>query len=404
MFIKIWNFLLGYVMIHMSGFSVERLINQAAASGIVLWDMRRLSVSISVKISRRDYARLCHMAERTGTKLKITQAVGLPTIIKRFRKRVVLVFGLVFFVIALVVLTSFIWEIEIIGTKRMDADHVLEFLADNGFEIGTFRHGIAYRDIESLLMQEFDDIAWISLVINGTSAKIELVETIIEPQIVDLTTPTDIVAAKDGIILQMATSIGTPLFVPGDVVRAGEVLVSGQLEIGNADDGVPVIYEHVRAQSEIWARLYYSINFDIPLVFYEKTFTGRTHRVYSIMIGKHEITLPHRQHDFIYYEPVTARGQVRLGANYPLPLSHSITENFEMVRHMHRRTVDEAKAIGEEMIAGRIADELPQNAIIVTQETSFAEQDHAITISVFLVTIERIDEEKRIEIEQTIEN
>jgi len=379
----------------MSGFSVERLINQAAANGIVLWDVGRLQVAISVKVSRRDYAKLCDIAEKTGTKLKVARFVGLPTILGRFRKRVILLAGCVFFVVGLVILTSFIWRIDISGTQRIDADEMLDFLAENGFDIGTFRHGIAYRDVESMLMAQFPDIAWVSLVIEGTAAHIKLVETIPQPEIVDLSTPTDIVAAKDGVILQMATSLGTPQFVPGDVVREGEVLVSGQLTIGV--EGEEITHEYVRAQSEIWARLHYNINFDIPLVFYEKTFTGRVQRVYSIMVGGHEFTLPHGRHNFIYYETIAGHEQLGFGESYPLPLGYTVTETFELVRHLHRRTLEEAVAIGEELVAGRIAEELPEGAIIVTQEVRYLEQEHAVTMEVFLITIERIDKEREIQ-------
>jgi len=381
----------------MSGFSVERLINSAALAGIVFWDVQRThnAVVICAKVSRRDYMRLQDIATRTGTKLKVARYVGLPSIMWRFRKRVVLLAGCAAFIVGLVVLTSFIWYIEIEGTQRLDDAEIFEFLADNGFEIGTFRHGIAYREVESLLMAKFPDIAWVSLVIDGTAAHISLVETIEQPQIVDLSTPTDIVAAKDGIILQMATSLGTPLFVPGDVVQAGEVLVSGQLTIGV--EGEEITHEYVRATSEIWARLYYSINFDVPLVYYEKTFTGRVRTSYSIMIGSHNFTLPHGRHNFIHYEAVEHHGQLRLGYNYPLPLGRVSTQSFELVRHLHRRTVDEAVAIGEELVAGRIAEELPETAQIITREISFAESEHAVTVEVFLVTIERIDEERKIQ-------
>ena len=394
MFIKIWNFLFGYVKIDMTGFSVERLISQAAAAGITLWDMRRVQIVISANVSLRDYGRLQQIAARTGTKLKAARFVGLPTIMERFRKRVALLLGCVLFVAGLVVLTSFIWRIDVTGTDRLDADEILEFLAESGFDIGTFRHGIAYRDVERLLMAQFPDIAWVSLVINGTAAHIRLVETIVQPEIIDLSTPTNIVAAKDGLIVQMATSLGTPLFVPGDVVRAGEVLVSGQLAIGV--EGEPISHEYVRAQSEVWARLYYDIKFDIPLVFYEKSFTGRAQRVYSIMVWGREFTLPHRRHNFIYHEAVALHGQLSLGENYPLPLGHTITENFELVRHLRRRTVEEAVAIGKELVAGRIAEELPEHAEILTRETSFTEGEHTVTIEIFLVTIERIDVEQAI--------
>ena len=379
----------GYVRIHISGFSVERLINQAALAGIVFWDVQRVGGMVHAKVSRRDYWLLGRIAEKTGTDLKVAAKVGLPAIAKRYKKRVVLLLGCLIFAAGLVILTSFIWKIDIQGNDRICTDEMLEFLAGNDFATGTFRHGIAYRDVERLLMSQFGDIAWVSLSITGTRAQIRLIEAIPPPEIIDMYTPTDIVAAKDGIIVQMATSRGTPLFVPGDVVRQGEVLVSGQLAIGV--EGEEITFEYTRAESVIWARLHYRISFDIPLVFYEKTFTGRTQRVYSIMITGREFTLPHRRHSFIYYESIAEHGQLSLGQNYPLPLSYTITQHHEITRHLRSRTAEEAIAIGEEMIMGRIHEELPDGAQIITREISFTEGERVVTAEVFLVTIERID-------------
>lgn len=397
MFLKLWNFLRGYVRIEIIGFSAPRLINQASEFGVVFMEAQRVGGNINAVVSNRDYAHLGKIAAKTGTVIKLQTHAGLPAIAGRFRKRVVLALGGLFFIGALVLLTSFVWRIDIIGTDRLDADDILEFLAENGFQAGVLRHGIAYRDIENLLIMEFDDIAWVSLRINGTLAQIRLVETIARPEIIDFSRPSDIVAAKDAIIIQMATSRGTPMFRPGDVVRSGDVIVSGQLTIG-AEYEEPT-YEYVRASAEVWARLYYRMEFEIPLVFFEKSFTGRTQRVYSISIGEREFTMPHRSHNFIYFDTITNHSQLAFGENYPLPAARIVTEHHELVRHLHRRTYEEATLIGEEMIMGRIAEELADDAHIVSKEINFTEAGYMLMAEVFLVTIERIDQVRELTID-----
>lgn len=394
MYYKLWNFLRGYVKINMSGFSVERLINQATAAGVIFSDLVRVGAIFSGRVSRGDFVRLMVIAERTGTKLAEVGRFGLPNLARRLRKRVLLLIGPLFFVAALVLLNSYIWRIDIEGARRINTAEMTEFLAQKGFAVGTWRHGVAYRDVEALLMAQFSDIAWVSLSITGTRATIRLVETIEMPVVVDPSTPTDIVAAKDGLIIHMATSRGVPQFRPGDVVRAGDVIVSGRLTIGV--EGEPINYEYIRAASEVWARLYYRINFRVPLVFYEKSFTGRTHRVYSIMVGGRNFTLPHTNHDFIYYTVGTGSSQLSLGENFPLPLGFASETYHELESLLRRRSVEEAWRIGEEMVLSRISEELAEGTQIVTKEISYIEEENAIIIEVFLITIERIDQERAV--------
>jgi len=401
-FNKLWNFLRGYVRINISGFSVERLINQAAANGLIFVDMRRIGGIVAAKVSRHDLSRLIAIAEKTGTTITEESHVGLPTVVRRLKKRFALALGLIFFVGGLVFLTSFIWHIEVEGNTRIDSDEVTVFLAHNGLAVGTWRHGIGYREVEGMLMAHFSDIAWASVSITGTRAVVSLVETLPQPAVIDLSTPADIVAAKDGIILHMATGRGTPNVRPGDVVRVGDVLVSGVLAVGV--EGEEISYHHVNAASEIWARVYYRMNFEIPLIFFEKSFTGSTQKVYSIMIADKNFTLPHRSHNFIYFETTKDHNRLSLGQNFPLPLGWQTENHYELTRHMRRRTAEEAWQIGQEIAQSRINDEIADSAEIISKEIKYTEINDAILIEVFLVSHERVDKSQEINIEFEIDD
>ena len=398
MFIKIWNFLRGYVKIDISGFSVERLINKAIFDGLVFWDVHKGAIATHAHISLKDYKRLVALAQSLGAVVDISRLYGLPAVFWRFKKRVLLLVGFLFFIAALIIMLSFIWRVDIYGTSRLDNDDILAFLAENDFGIGSFRHGVAYRDVEGLLMGQFSDIAWVSLSITGTRAVIELVESIVPPDIIDTSIPMDVVAAQDGLIVQMATSSGTPLFMPGDVVRQGDIIVSGQVAIGIQDEIVG--YEYVRAQSAVTARLYYRMNFEIPLVFYEKTFTGQVKSIYSLIAMDDEVTIPHMPHNFIYYETTTDHRQLSLGVHYPLPFAYRVVRHHELARHMTTRSADTAAALAQEMIANRINDELTDDAQIITKEVSFKEMENALNIEVFLIVLQRIDQMREMDMQE----
>jgi similar to stage IV sporulation protein len=408
LFIKLWNFLWGYVKIEISGFSVERFINRAAALGLVFWDLQRLrGGKFAARLSRADFKRITVLSEKTGSIINVLSFHGLPYLLLRLRKRLFLVVGALVFIAGLITLTSFIWRIDIEGTDRIDPAEILSFLEQNDFAAGRFRHGLAYRDIENLLYLEFNDIAWVSFSVVGTRAVIRIIETIEGDFAQDNGEIADIVAAKDGIIVYMATSAGKPLFRPGDVVAAGEVIVAGRLDVGTAEEG-NLSHKYVRAEAAVWARVYYRMDFEIPLTYYERTFTGQSSWVYSIIIGSREMSLPlnfgagrfNTGHDFRYYETVEIRRQASLGADYPLPLVHIRQTTYELTRHLRSRSIEQAEHLAIEFATRRINEEIGPDVDILTKEITFTEGERSLLAEVFLITIERIDKVQEIQAQE----
>jgi len=395
LFIKIWNFLRGYVIIEVKGFSVERFVNQAIASGLIFWDLERDGGKFYAKVTRRDFFRAVSLCEKTGTHITALRFYGLPVLMRWAGTRPVLLGGAVAFVVGMVVITSFIWRIDIEGTARIDAADILAFLEANDTQIGTSRRAIHYRTVENMLMLEFEDIAWTSVSVSGTRLLVRITETICTEQLpaVDYEFQ-DIVATRDGVIVYMVTEAGEPKFRPGDVVHAGDVVVSGRLTLGSAEDG-NLSYRYVAALSEVWARVYYTMEFEIPLTYYEKSFTGVYNRVYSITIGSRTFTLPFvigPNQDFIYYETTTRHHRAALGADYPLPLALTRQNTYELTRHLRSRSEEVASHMAIELATRRIADEMQPDAEILEKQISFEMGERALLATVFLVTIQRIDQ------------
>lgn len=40
MFLALWNYICGYVIIYVTGFSVERMLNMAINKGVFIWDIQ----------------------------------------------------------------------------------------------------------------------------------------------------------------------------------------------------------------------------------------------------------------------------------------------------------------------------------------------------------------------------
>ena len=401
MFLKFLSFLRGYIRLEISGFSVERFISSAIAAGIKFWDVKRDGGKFYACVSRRDFLRAKNQSEKTGTSLKSLDSFGFPKLFTRLSRRWFLLVGAFVFIGGLVFLMSFIWRIDIEGTQRLNQAEILDFLSENNIAIGSFRHGLSYRSIENKLLLEFADIAWASVSLRGTRLLVIVSETIENAQsTIHNDEIQDIVAAKDGVIFYMATSSGQPLFRPGDVVAAGEVIVAGRLTQGSAEEG-NLSYRYVRAESEVWARVYYKMEIEVPFAYYEMIFTGQSRRSYSFSIGSWAFELPFNfgaDDDFVFFETTESRWQASFGENYPLPLGRTRTNTYELSRRLRTRTSEVAMYIALELANRRIAEELEADASILDRQISFAENEQSLLLEVFLITIERID------VVQSIEN
>ncbi len=409
MILSLWNYLRGYVIIEVTGFSVERFVNLAVRKGVYIWDFQyaesaaskrgqldkaALDVSSPVatmKVSVKGFKLLKGCAKKAGCKVRIRSKIGAPFYAFRYRKRKILLLGGLFFICVLYFLSSFVWLIDLSGVKRIEKDAILAFCSNEGLKLGALKSSVNTNDIENKLLAAFSDISWINIYIKGTRASITLTEIIPKQQPIDKTTPCNIVAKKDGLITKIATSAGTPLVKQKDVVRAGDVLVSSELIIKNDETGTLKAYTHAEAQ--IWAKLYYNINFTLPYTYSVKSYTGNKKKLYSFQILGKNIGLFNTGISYESYDKIISRNQLRLNENYPLPIIIITTEYREFRPVEKRYTIAEAKELADRMVTGRIIREFDFDTDIMDKAIEYTEAPEELIVNAVITTIERIDEQ-----------
>lgn len=125
-------------------------------------------------------------------------------------------FGSLFFIFA----SNFTWQIKVYGTDELSPNEILQVLEDNGVKVGKIN--LATREeIETILLNNYDRIAQVSVIKQGTAIIINLSEKLVyednsfEP----------IVAKYSGIITEVNIKTGTTNVKVGDYVNVGDVLV-----------------------------------------------------------------------------------------------------------------------------------------------------------------------------------
>lgn len=386
MFLALWYYLQGYVMITVSGFSVERFVNMATYRGIYLWNMQQKGSAMQMNVSLRGYHLLEECAEKTGCQYHIVNRCGLPALFRKYKKRKVLAFGIVFFVAMLYTLSFFVWTVEIEGNERIAEEELLAACEKMGVAAGKLKWNINTEVVTETLLETFADISWVSVSIKGTDAIIKIVETIPQPEIVDKVTPSNLIAKKDSVIQNITVEAGTPVAQSGDVVKKGELLIDSEVIIV-AGQEEEVGREYVHARGTIIGKVWYTLEEEMPLKYTEKVYTGEEKRDKSMLIGDVVLNMIQpNMGDSTYDRQNIAQKEFSIG-DFKLPIVF-IEENYQVYETIEKeRTEEQAKielenklkSRAEEMVEGEIENidivyDIEENTVLATATVTALEE------------------------------
>ncbi|MCL2841006.1 MAG: sporulation protein YqfD [Defluviitaleaceae bacterium] len=400
MVLNMWQFTKGYVRISVTGFSIERFLNMAAYRGVYMWDVEHSGKDVSLNVSIKGFRMLKGCGRKTKCRTKIIGKNGLPFLLHRYRKRKFLMGGVLFFIFGLFALSSFIWRIELEGNETLHNDTVMAFLDAQGLRTGALKFRLDDRVLQQAILTNFPEVGWADVHTRGTRTTILISEAIPPQEIFDRQTPTHVIAATEGLITSIVASAGAPMVRQNDIVRPGDMLVSGILELEPDTPGTPLIYVH--AHAEVWARRYHPIEFSVPFVYDEKVFTGQIANAYALQLlfgANWRINMPWGGNPFNAYDRITTQHQIGTNGNYPLPFVLVTHHYIEFTPQQRSRTIEEAEAVAQQMITNRIIREFEFGIDIINRQVNFEETQDALIVTALITTHERIDKQTLIGVE-----
>ncbi|MBQ7344262.1 MAG: sporulation protein YqfD [Clostridia bacterium] len=182
------------------------------------------------RIREKDRKRFLALA-KPKFRFDLGEPLGVYGFLHRSRRR----YGIFAAVITLLCICLFtsglVWDVRISGNERL-SDYVIEdALIANGFEVGTPWRKVDKNALEAEILTERPDIAWISINRRGTVAYVEVIESE-NVGIIEQASPkySNIVAERDGVIEEITVKSGVAAVKVGDVVRKGDILISGVVE------------------------------------------------------------------------------------------------------------------------------------------------------------------------------
>lgn len=386
LFIRLWNYIRGYVIILVEGFFLEKFINICAHRQIFLWDaVRKGSSSMTLKMSINGFKLIRPVAKKSRCKVKILKKKGMPFVLAKYSKRVSFWIGLFLFCIILLLLCSFIWVIEVDlkgGQDNINAQDIIDRLKDMGIKPGILKYSIDTQKTANELLLSMDELGWVGIHIKGTKFKVEASKRTRAPVLLDRYTPCDIVAAKDGIIFSMIVKEGLEKVKIGDTVQKGQVLISGTIPVKNQPDE----YRQVHAMGEVKARTWYESRILVETDILNKRFTGRVNNRYYIIVFNKLIPLPARCSTFEQHEVVYLTKKLEILKDMVLPFGYMNKQEIEYVNDYVQLEIEDARSKAAEQAQKQAMQSIPEEAKILKTNIVFDKNENNNEIAI--VTIE----------------
>ena len=257
------------VSFRMEGLSLERLMNLASEQNIMLQNLTRDGLkAVEGVCGESDYKKLSELAEQRGWKLTRLRHKRLSAIRIWMKRRIAVAVGIVLCVALAAVSLQFIWRIDILDAGPYESE-VRLYLKEQNIAPGIWKRDVSLADLVRDLEWRMPKVAWVQAYYRGAALVIRCVLGVPPPGVETEGGPGDVVAQRDGILVSLLPLAGTPMCKPGDMVRAGQVLISGW-ERGAGEEKIPV-----KARGLAMARGWVGAKVRIPIDEVHSESTGR---------------------------------------------------------------------------------------------------------------------------------
>jgi len=388
---KVTNVITGYVNIRVEGFFIERFINICKSKRILLNDIKReKSTTMFANVRIDDYKRLREVAKKTKSKIKIIDKSGLPFILHKYRKRKIFAVLFGFIIVSIVVLSNYIWNIEIEGNINISKEEIMQNLKESGLYIGISKNDLDTKSVVNKIRLNRDDIAWIGITVKGTNATIKIKESDKAPEVVDKNEFCNIVSDKTGMITKINVQNGTATVKEGDIVKTGDLLVEGYIE------GQYTGKRYVHSIADIEAKVWYTKKVKANLKTQIPVETGKEEKKYSLNIKNFRINFYKTLSKFEKYDKIDTTKKIMLFSNFYLPIEVVKTINKEYVMQEITYTPEELTEITANRLKEELKQEIKEENNILNSQVNTYLYDGYIEVEVIYEVLENIGTKDKI--------
>ena len=323
--------------------------------------------NVSFRMSREDSKAFETLCVSADIKTEAGTLHGLPALAARYKDRWGILIGLLIAAVLIWQSTTVVWSVEIIGNKSVPEETIRGILRDCGFAEGSRFSEIDFDLFQNQVLMHTEDISWIAVNMYGTTACVEVRERV--PGKTSRTQGiANIIAAEDGQVAEVRLKSGKAAAAIHDVVRKGDLLISGIMTVREGK----LRYEY--AEGEVIAQVYRRIVTEVPLKQDIKVYTGQEYvKKTVIFFGKHLKFFQKGGIDTTTYDTIIESVRLCLPGGIKLPVW--ISTEKQCAYRMEREQFTDAQAydIAQERFRASVGELLAEAEILSLESTAVLE-------------------------------
>lgn len=331
---KLINLLRGYVEWQITGPFPERMLNLCAQERLPFWRIRWLDANSFVFRTPLSRARQAEqLARRALCQARPLARRGAGAAALALAGRWGFLAGLALCIVAVSFLSNFLLEVQVTGNETVSEAVILSELSRLGVRPGAYGPHIQTGEVANDALLALPDLAYLAVNIYGTRAVVSVREAVKQPELLEEDVPANVVAAADGIILSVRTDAGRALVQAGDIVAAGETLITGVMELkgpeySNVELGSLVVHAAGSVRARTWRRLEEAM----PLHAVRKVYTGNEQTLRSLKILWGRVDFFQNSSFFrVNCDKITAENKLSLGGHeLPVGLITTILREYTL--------------------------------------------------------------------------
>lgn len=334
-----------YVTVIVKSESAERFLNMCRHKNIIFWEIKSNDDGFTGNITRADFLCLKDICKKTKTTVRISKRHGVRFLLFKYRKHYSFLIGIAAACLVLYFCGLYIWDVSFTGNYKYTSSSLIKYLATLQVHSGMKIKEVDCDGIEASLRNEYSDITWVSAEISGTRLIVHIKENDGAKETEGFASEQrDIVAEKDGIVSSIVTRTGTPKVKKGDSVTAGQILVSGIVDVRN-DSGEVINQKYTSADADIMIRMEIPYEETLGYEYEYKHYTGRKITKWILGIADNDIEFGFSFTKFNQVDTVTDSSVLKLTDSFYLPLRKGKKEYLEYEMRSQIYTEEEANQV-----------------------------------------------------------
>ncbi len=282
----LFHSLYGMVHIELVSADLSGLLSTISEKNIYIDRIQSVDeMTVRANLLRSHFKEIKNLAERRGDKVTVIEKRGIYWQGKRLTTRPVLLSGLILLLIFALFLPSRIFFVVVKGNSAVPSKLIIEAADECGISMFASRRKVRSEKVKNALLEKIPELQWVGVNTAGCVATISVSEkTVVDQPHEKSGKICSIVASRDGVIQEFTVLRGNQLCQVGQVVKAGQTLISGYTDCG-------IMIKATRAEGEIYAQTLREMQVLTPVITQKRAGQVTQKKKISLLFGKKLIKL-----------------------------------------------------------------------------------------------------------------